>query len=253
MDFYVNTLKSLVAAGKLDPHAKTLVIAGGPKDRAAHLAAGFTDVTISNLDTRMVGNEFAPYTWALIDGEAIAAEDGAYEQVIEHMGLHHCGSPHFALLEMYRVARSAVLVFENRDSFTMRLAVSLGLVPNYELDAVRGNDFIWGGYRNTSTPNFVYRWTERDVIKTIACADPAHIIEKQFYYNLRFPDGRIAESRGMKRLAYMALRLPFTAFAAIFPRQANEFGFFIDKRSRKLQPWMQEDGVTMKRDYRGRE
>ena len=133
MDFYVNTLNALVAEGKLDPDAATLVVAGGPKDRAALLAAGFTRATISNLDTRMRGDEFAPYDWALVDGENLPYPDGAFDQVIEHMGLHHCGSPHRALLEMYRVATKAVLVFVNRDSATMQLAVRAGVVPTSRL------------------------------------------------------------------------------------------------------------------------
>ena len=32
-------------------------------------------------------------------------EDGAFDFVVVHQGLHHCHSPHRGLLEMYRVAR----------------------------------------------------------------------------------------------------------------------------------------------------
>jgi len=253
LDFYVNTLRTLVATGKLDPDAPTLVIAGGQKDRAALLAAGFTHVTISNLDTRMTGNEFAPYDWALVDGENLPFAEGAFAQVIEHMGLHHCGSPHRALLEMYRVATSGVLAFENRDSATMRLAVKAGVVPTYELDAVRGNDFAFGGHRNTPVPNHVYRWTEREVAKTIASADPGHDVPVRFFYNLRYPVDRVKSFAGAKRAALLALRLPFTLYAALFPRQANEFGFYIEKAARRLHPWIGDDGATMKRDYNDRE
>lgn len=251
MDFYVSTLRNLIAEGKLDPDASTLVIAGGPKDRAALLAAGFTRVTISNLDTRMVGDEFAPYDWAFIDGENLAYPDDAFDQVIEHMGLHHCGSPHRALLEMYRVARKAVLVFENRDSFTMRVAVRAGFVPIYEFDAVRGNGFEYGGFRNTPIPNHVYRWTEREVAKAMASADPAHRVEIRYFYNLRYPVDRVKTFRGIKRMALLAARVPFAIYAALFPKQANEFGVFLDKGARQLQPWMLADGAAMDRTFGG--
>jgi hypothetical protein len=81
---------------------------------------------------------------------------------------------------MYRVATSGVLAFENSDSATMRLAVKAGVVPTYELDAVRGNDFAFGGFRNTPVPNHVYRWTEREVATTIASADPGHDVPVRF-------------------------------------------------------------------------
>lgn len=238
MEFYLKTLQALVAKGTLDPDASTLVVAGGQKDRAALLAAGFTNVTISNLDTRMKGYEFAPYAWALTDAEQISFDDNSYHQVIDHMGLHHCGSPHRALLEMYRVASQFVLVFENRDSFTLRLATRLGVVPDYEIDAVVGNDHKFGGFRNTAIPNFIYRWTEREVRKVIATIDPAHKVSIEFFYNLRYPSERINSFRGAKRLVLQCLKLPFTIYAMMLPRQANEFGFCIKKRDRALQPWI---------------
>lgn len=251
MEFYVKTLKQLVAEGQLDPNASTLVVAGGDKDRAALLEVGFTDVTISNLDERMKGPEFTPYRWAFIDGEKIDLPDGSYDQVIEHMGLHHCGSPHGALLEMYRVARKSVLVFENRDSATMRVAQRLKLVPEYELDAVIGNDFTWGGFRNTAIPNFVYRWTEREVYKTIACIEPGHAVETRFFYFTRYPIERARAARGLKRLVLLGAQWPFALFSALFPRQANEFGFLISKSTLKRLPWIDPQTGTMARDYAG--
>ncbi len=58
-----------------------------------------------------------------------------------HAGLHHCGSPHRALLEMYRVARKAAVVFEARDSLMMRSAVALGFTNDFELEAVSSEGY----------------------------------------------------------------------------------------------------------------
>ena len=155
------------------------------------------------------------------------------------MGLHHCGSPHRGLLEMYRVAGRSVLVFENRDSLTMRLAVKLGLARDFEFEAVIDHGYVHGGYRNTGVPNAVYRWTEREVRKTLASFDPAHALPLRFFYGLRPPRERIdAIGNPLARWLVKACLIPFSLFARLFPGQANEFGWFIDKAGRKPQSWI---------------
>jgi hypothetical protein len=245
MSFYAALLKDLVRRGRLDPAAPTLVVAGDSADRDALHAAGFTAVTISNLDARAGNDGLAPYAWRRLDAEALDLADGAFAQVIEHMGLHHCRSPHRALAEMVRVASGAVLAIENRDSATMRLAGRLGLAGDYELDAVRDGGYAAGGMRNGGTPNHVYRWTEREVAKTVASLEPAYVTPIEYFYDLRFPEQRVARMRGWRRAAAEAARLPLAGLARIAPRQANVFGFLIDKRARRLQPWMAPDGAAM--------
>jgi hypothetical protein len=250
VSFYLDTIRKLVNDGKLDTAAPTLIVAGGETDRKVMLEAGFTDVTISNLDVRMKGHEFAPFKWAFLDGEELAVEPGAYAQIIEHMGLHHCGSPHRGLLEMYRCAGKSVLVFENRDSFAMQTAVKLGMVPVYEFEAVVDNDYRYGGYRNTAVPNAVYRWNEQEVTKILASYDPAYHVPVRFFYGLRLPVARVKMIRSpLVRALFLASFKPFELFAKIFPSQMNEFGFFIDKAGRNLQPWMASDGNEMSREF----
>jgi ubiquinone/menaquinone biosynthesis C-methylase UbiE len=252
MSLYSDTVKQLVTEGRLDPQLPTLVVAGGPADRQVLLDAGFTDVTISNVDERMIGHEFAPYKWLYLDAEELTVEPGQYAQIIEHMGLHHCASPHRGLLEMYRCAGNSVLVFENRDSAAMSLATRLGFVPVFEFEAVAGNDYRYGGHRNSAVPNAVYRWTEREVAKTLASYDPARDASIRFFYRLRLPHHRVKLIRNpVKRLAFRAALVPFSLFARLFPRQMNEFGFFIDKRNSKLQPWIDPETGTLTPAYWG--
>jgi ubiquinone/menaquinone biosynthesis C-methylase UbiE len=254
MSLYSDTVRRLVAEGRLDPALPTLVVAGGPTDRQVLLDAGFTDVTISNVDERMVGNEFAPYKWMFLDAEDLRVEPGQYAQIIEHMGLHHCGSPHRGLLEMYRCAGNSVLVFENRDSLAMKIAIRLGFVPVYEFEAVAGNDYRFGGHRNTGVPNAVYRWTEREVEKTLASFDPAHDAPISYFYALRLPHHRVNMiANPVKKLAFKAALAPFSVAARLFPKQANEFGFFIDKRGATLQPWIDPETGTLTPAYWGKE
>lgn len=253
MTLYETTVRRLVAEGSLDPAAPTLVVAGGETDRAVLLAAGFTDVTISNLDTRMTGAEFAPCRWRFLDGENLAVEPGEYAQIIEHMGLHHCASPHRALTEMLRCAGTSVLAFENRDSLAMRLATRLGFAEVYEFDAVAGHDYRFGGWRNTAVPNGVYRWTEREIDKLLRSWSPERDWQVRYFYGLRLPNGRAAEiASPVKRAAFRLSLLPFALLARLFPRQMNEFGWFIDKRAAPLQPWIEADGGALRRNWRWR-
>src|SRR5205814_4551563 len=110
--------------------------------------------------------------WSYQDAESLTFADNSFDMVMACAGLHHCHSPHRALLEMYRVARHCALALEARDSFLSRIAVHLGVVDEYELTAVVGNDYAFGGVKNTSVPNYIYRCTEREVIKTISSYAP---------------------------------------------------------------------------------
>ena len=166
--FYRRVLGELLESGLLRRDMSVLVVAGGPADRDALLSLGFERVTISNVDEEVTPESLAPYEWAYQDAESLGYEDGSFDLTVVSAGLHHCRSPHRALLELYRVARVAAVAFESRDSALMRLAVRLGAVDEYELAAVAAHGLRSGGVANSSTPNYVYRWTEREVEKTVA-------------------------------------------------------------------------------------
>lgn len=237
-DFYSDTLTRLVRSKLLDPSASTLVVAGGLADRSALLGAQFANVTISNLDRRTHATEFEPYRWSFQDAENLDFPDGAFEQVVVHAGLHHCSSPHRGLLEMYRVASKSVVVFEARDSFAMRLAISLGLTVDYEVEAVVGNDMAYGGIRNTEVPNFVYRWSEREVAKTLSSYDPTGPIPLRYFYGLRMPTERLRMGRSKwKRALAALLAFPANALFTLAPKQGNEFAFWAGKPA-ALWPWI---------------
>jgi SAM-dependent methyltransferase len=162
----------------LDANASVLVICGGNFDRDTWRGAGFTNVTISNLSPSD--------TECRVDAENIPYDANAFDVVAVHAGLHHCYSPHRALLEMYRVARKGVIVVESRDSLAMRIAGTFGLVPDYELEALV-NLRAFGGVANSAIPNFVYRWTKHEVEKTICSGDPVHRHVIRHLYGLRLP------------------------------------------------------------------
>lgn len=166
--FYRRAVERLLADGALARDLSVLVTCGGDLDRDVLHSLGFENVTITNLDERLGEDAFAPYEWSYADAEALPFADGSFDWAVVSAGLHHCRSPHRAVLELYRVARRGILGLESRDSASMRLAVRLGLVDEYEVTAVAAHGLAAGGVANTAVPNYVYRWTEREFEKTIA-------------------------------------------------------------------------------------
>ncbi len=232
--FYQRVLMSLVAAGHVQTTWRVLVVAGGEIDREAFRACGFTDVTVTNLDPA-AGEERQ-------DAESLTYGDGAFDFAVISAGLHHCASPHRALLELYRVGRHGLLALEARDSLLMRAAQRFGVVDDYELTAVAANDFKSGGVRNTATPNYVYRWTEREVVKTISSAAPETKHRYVWFRELELPVS-VLEASGHGAWRYAAL--PLQAVTKLLPRQANLFAFAVFRDG--LQPWM-HDASTVDAD-----
>jgi SAM-dependent methyltransferase len=247
-DFYGRVLGELLERGVLERSHEILVVAGGPADRAALHEAGFENVTISNIDAGADAGELAPYAWSRQDAEDLDLPDESYDFAIVSAGLHHCASPHRALLELYRVARRGLLAIESRDSLLMRLAVAVHASDEYELTAVVAHDFASGGVRNTSVPNYVYRWTEREVEKTIAANAP-HARHRFLYFReLELPVS-ILEFRlnGLWALASRIATPVLEAVAKVFPSQANLFAFCVLKPELPLdlQPWLRIDGEAI--------
>jgi SAM-dependent methyltransferase len=237
--FYDETLRQLIDSGTISTSDRILVVCGGSYDADVLTGLGFTTVTLSNLDGSYDGHN-ADYVWERQDTERLTYADGQFDVALVHAGLHHCPSPHRALLEMYRVARKAVVVFEARDSLMMRAAVALGFTGEFELEAVSGEGYESGGLNNGPIPNLNYRWTEREVIKVIRAVDPAHVEKIEFFYGLRLPTLRFEHVNAPARRIALKLMAPAVkAFVKLLPRQGNQFGFAITKTGR-LRDWLEE-------------
>jgi len=97
--FYLNVLRRLLDAGTISTTDSVLVVCGGPLDEAVTAKVGFQNVIVTNLDNEM-SNTFQ-------DAENLTYENGSFDVVIVHAGLHHCHSPHRGLLEMYALPANA--------------------------------------------------------------------------------------------------------------------------------------------------
>jgi SAM-dependent methyltransferase len=237
--FYDETLRQLIDNGTISTADNVLVVCGGSYDADVLKGLGFKSVTLSNLDGSYDGHT-TDYVWERQDTENLGYGDAQFDVAMVHAGLHHCASPHRALLEMYRVARKAVVVFEARDSLMMRAAVVLGFTGEFELEAVSGEGYESGGLNNGPIPNLNYRWTEREIIKVIRAADPAHVEQIEYFYGLRLPTLRFEHVNApAKRIALKLMAPVVKAFVTLFPKQGNQFGFAITKTGR-LRDWLVE-------------
>jgi SAM-dependent methyltransferase len=240
-DFYTDTLRSLLKRGVLSRDMRIVAICGGSLDRQVLERCGFVNVVIANLDTRLHGREFTPFHWSFQDAEHLTFAADEFDFCVVHSGLHHCYSPHRALLEMYRVARVGVLVFEPRDGILVRLGVRLNLGQEYEIAAVVGNDMTFGGVKNSEVPNYVYRWTPNEVRKTIKSFAPFGEHRFAFFYALRVPWSRLRLLRNKLYLAGVVAALPLLKLLSLMlPALCNNFGFLILKPRipGDLFPWL---------------
>jgi SAM-dependent methyltransferase len=217
-----------------------LVVCGGGFEKDLLLPYGFEDVTISNLDEQR-SEGIAPYQWSRQDAEHLHYDDNSFDVVLVRAGLHHCYSPHRALLEMYRVARKAIVVIEARDSLLMTLGRLLGFATDFELEAVSGADFKSGGVANGPIPNFVYRWTENEVYKIINSYEPRFVPRIRMFYGLNLPYYRFRKtSRRLLRTLLLIFGPVVEFLVRLVPKQGNQFGFVIFK-SQQLHPWLARD------------
>ena len=239
--FYQRIIRTLLDRGIIQPDMSVLVVCGGATDQRVFEELGFKDVSISNLDSRMTGTEFAPYKWSYQDAEALTCPDDSFDVVVACAGLHHCHSPHRALLEIYRVARRCAVALEARDGFLSRIAVRLGVVDEYELTAVIGNDYAFGGVKNTSVPNYIYRWTEREVIKTIASYAPHARPRALWFHEFAPPIENLKVRKTVKGLIIMYAAYPaLWLLTKLFKRQCNLFAFAMLKpdAAQDVFPWI---------------
>ncbi|MCA9185336.1 MAG: methyltransferase domain-containing protein [Planctomycetales bacterium] len=244
-------MRTLLDRGILKRTDEILAVCAARYDYGMFRKLGFERVTITNLDERVPPDEFAPYGWQHEDAQTLSFADKSFDFCFVHAGLHHCASPHLALMQLYRVARRGVIVFEARDSWTMRLAASIGLVTTYELEAVVRNDFRFGGVNNTAVPNFVYRWTEREFKKTIWTLDPTGKQRFLFFHGLRLPFLFAGMSKSRWKVIALHLVRPFvSAFTFVFKSQMNHFAMIALKPT-QLWPWLEvgDDGLQLSRQY----
>ncbi|MBI1910586.1 MAG: class I SAM-dependent methyltransferase [Deltaproteobacteria bacterium] len=238
-------LRGFIDRGIISKTDKTLVVCGWEFDQQALDSLGFTDFVITSMapsGTPKIKN------YRTEDVERLSFADNSFDNVIVHAGLHHCYSPHKAVCEMYRVAKKNVIIFEAQDSFTLRLFSRLGLALDYEVDAVIQSNNTSGGVNNLPIPNYIYRWTKREIEKLVRSFDPVGepeiAVVSEFYCNPCHMEGFLKEhiiSKMLGKTAMLGLIKISTALLNLFLRsQGNCFTVLVRKDSQRLHRWMKK-------------
>lgn len=158
-------------------------------------------------------------------------ENESFDYVITNATIHHVDLPHKAVTEMYRISKKGVLIIESNDSLTMRLASKLKLASEFETDSVDKKNKS-GGLMDTGVPNYVYRWTEREINKLLKSYDPLNINFVEFNYA-----NDLTNIEPRKNL-FLNIALEISKFFAkmfffIFKKQQNCLSIFINKEKSK--------------------
>ena len=233
---YARVLENVIKIGIINLESKILVVGGGPNDFLTLRHFNFKNVVISNLEPHGNQIDYTPYSWIVSDLNDLKFESNSFDLVIVSAALHHLYSPHRGLCEMLRVSSKAVIFIESSDNLLSKFARKIGIVPNYEIDAILSDGK--GGVENSSIPNFIYRWTRSDVKKTVNSFLPHTSNSFYFFYNYELPVARLNRSKNI----FIKAILPFFwllrfLLKTFFPRQANEFSALIIK-GQKLHPWL---------------
>jgi SAM-dependent methyltransferase len=242
--FYLKMVRRLLSNGRINRDSSVLVVCGEQSDAEIFSQAGFRRVTVSNLDVRHEGSWSTGAAWARQDAEALSYADNSFDLVAVHLGLHHCRQPHKALCEMYRVACQGVLVIEPCENLMVKLGRRLGVGQEYEVHAVAAHQLKAGGVNNSSIPNYVYRWTQNELCRTIASFAPEFRPRICCRRNLTVHWDDLRSKKNPARLLLMIALFPFMKGASwIFPWVANNFGVYINKADlAQLNPWIQRAG-----------
>jgi SAM-dependent methyltransferase len=266
---FQQVLEDCVRAKAIDLQSTVLIVGGGFEDADILRKVGFRRMTLSNLQEEVDHFELpqmdgVELTSVHADVEDMRIADGSYDLVLAHAVLHHCRSPHKALLEMLRVSRRHVMILEPNDSLLMRAFVMLRFSFPFELPAVIVHSFQSGGVRNTCIPNYIYRWSPRDMYQATA----SYIAESEFsLYIRRYWDFNIDRNelalRSQTRIGsftkilgpglFLAALRGFQTIANHLPwlgGQGNKFFGCITKHD-ELKPWLVREGdqIAFNRSY----
>ena len=234
--FYEQIINKII----LNKDSKILVVGATMYDYEIFKNNGFSNVTISNLDENY---RYRPYNHSIQDIRKLSFENESFDYVVANACIHHTSRPHNAIIEMYRVSKVGIIVIEGNDSKLIKLTNYLKLSQEFELSAVtkKNNSHDLGGVDNSNIPNFVYRWTKREIYKLISSYEPQYKHKIYYFYESDFEG-----YKNVKKIKFVKMILYVMEFLAkiyfnLFNQEKNLFCFFINKDERKIQKWIEID------------
>ena len=194
-------------------NSSILVLGADTLDKNLFEELGYNNVTLSNYDKQ--DDDRKIYKNILM--QDINLDDNSFDYCIAHACVHHSSKPHNSILEMYRVASKGIIVIEANDCLLTRVACKLGIAEEYEKTAIIKNK-TFGGVDNSPVPNYVFRWTEREIIKLIKSYKPnkQHNIIFNYEHDIKYTKNFL-------------VKFIFKVFFFMFKKQQNLLSFFIIK------------------------
>lgn len=172
--------------------------------------------------------KFKNFNFIRMDARDIKFKDKYFDYSFANAVLHHIDLPHLAFCELYRISKKGVLVIEGNDSLIMRISSRFGFSEEYEKSATVNEN---GGVLDTSTPNYVYRWKEREVRKLFNSYDPKMIHKIYFRYDFYVKNENLKKTHNNLMLLFRSiLEKSLNIFLFIFKKQGNLLSIYIDKK-----------------------
>ena len=227
-EFYQNQILKFLNKSK-----SILVLGASSYEAILFHKLQFKIVTLSNIDlAQLKGAEKYKFKKIKIDFRNLfKIKNNSYDYVVVHASIHHTSRPHNILLEMYRIAKHGILIVESNDSFIMRLSVKLNFSEDFEKSALNENTYV-GGVDGSNIPNYVYRWTEREIKKLFYSYQPDKKINIIFNYQNNIFNENLSKNSIKKIIitfSYLFLKIIFF----LFPKQQNLMSIYIDKKNYK--------------------
>ncbi len=258
----VRVLQKILKRSGIRRDASILVVGGGNIDIVLLETVGLTNYTLSNVTHSALARTDRQRTGSLLNAEDLGLPDDSFDVVFAHDVLHHCYSPQRAVREMMRVAKQCVIFFDPNDSAFMRAMIRLRFSFPYEIGIVANFDYAGGGVMGSAIPNYVFRWTPRELEKTARCSMPARVVRTIGYQYWDFlVTKENLELRRETRIGAVTALLGADNFIRLlrlgqsllnawtpFRAQGNKFCGLIVKEG--LQPWMTADGKALSREWK---
>ncbi len=256
---FLRVLRSGIERCRISLEESVLIVGGSADDAEVLRRTGFQRVVNSNFPSGSgagAGTEPGQAASGIqLDAEDMGLADDSFDLVFAHEVLHHCRSPHRALCEMLRVAQKYVLVLEPNESLAMRALTRMGFSFPYELAAVAYHQGNSGGVRDSAVPNFVYRWSRREIFKTVSSFMPERAFTFHAYpywdFNATELDLDLRKETRIDRITAVVGTGNFLSFLRFVQsalngvprlrRQGNKFFCCIVKRP-DLKPWLRREG-----------
>ncbi|MBZ0073212.1 MAG: class I SAM-dependent methyltransferase [Gammaproteobacteria bacterium] len=200
----------LAAGNRIDTDSRILVMCAGEGLEGSVLYdLGYRNVTVSDISDVGVGQAISRDSrlkGVVLNAEAVALDDNAYDVVVVQDGLHHLRSPVAGFTEMLRVGAVAAIFLEPHQS----LAGSL-LGTKWE--------------RNGEAINYVFRWNRR----LVGDVSSSYLVEKPFdnlsfsFWHHNIVLGRLGRLVGGGRQGVLLVRTLKVLLDGLMGRWGNQF------------------------------